>query len=76
MFKRKDSSSKSCEVKSINAQARGGVARSSDEVSVMEMEQRGCIIWLCVYINLNKREGVYRYDKSIFHCQGIGVGGI
>ena len=32
---------------STDARHRGGVIRSSDEVSVMEMERRGYIVQLC-----------------------------
>jgi hypothetical protein len=32
---------------STDARHRGGVTRSSDEVSVMEMERRGYIVQLC-----------------------------
>jgi hypothetical protein len=32
------------EDESTDAEHRGGAARSSDEVSVVEMERRGCVI--------------------------------
>jgi len=37
---------RSHENESTDARHRGGATRRSDEVSVMEMEQRGCIDWL------------------------------
>jgi len=38
---------------------RGGAARISDEVSVMEMERRGCIVWLYWIVNLFMREELF-----------------
>jgi len=38
---------------------RGGVARSSDEVSVMGMEQRGYIVQLYWVVNLFIREELF-----------------
>ena len=38
-----------------DAGSRGGAARSSDEASVMEVERRGCIIQLGLWINLVAR---------------------
>jgi RNA-directed DNA polymerase len=39
------------ESESTNARHRGGATRSSDEVSVMEMEQRGCVDRLYRMVN-------------------------
>ena len=41
---------------STKAEHRGGSARSSDEVSVMETEQRGCII-IQFYLTVNCEGG-------------------
>jgi hypothetical protein len=38
---------------------RGGVARSSDEVSVMEMERRSYIVQLYWIVNLSIREELF-----------------
>ena len=38
---------------------RGGVARSSEEVSVMEMERRGYIVQLYRIVNLITREELF-----------------
>jgi hypothetical protein len=40
---------------STDALHNDGVARSSDEVSVMEMEQRGSIAWFEIIIQLKRR---------------------
>jgi RNA-directed DNA polymerase len=40
-----------CEAWSTDAVHRGGISRSSDEVSVMEMEPRGYIVQLIGFIN-------------------------
>ena len=42
---------RSHENESTDARHRGGATRSSDEVSVMEMERRGCIDWLYNVVN-------------------------
>ena len=42
-----------CKNESTEAEHRGGVARSSDEVSVMDMERRGYIVRL---LELNQPE--------------------
>ena len=34
------------EDESTDAQHKGGATCSSDEISVMEMERRGCTVWL------------------------------
>jgi RNA-directed DNA polymerase len=39
------------EDKSTDARHRGGVARSSEEGSVMELERRGCIVRLSRKVN-------------------------
>jgi len=36
---------RTCKSKSTEGRHRGGITRSSDEVSVMEMERRGYIVW-------------------------------
>ena len=40
-----------CKSKSTNVSHRGGIARSSNEASVMEVEQRGCVIQFNLKIN-------------------------
>jgi hypothetical protein len=43
---RSDDKRKNLQGRNINAEYEGGTARSSDEVSVMEMERRGRVIRL------------------------------
>lgn len=52
---------RSCESDSTNAEYRGGTTRSSDEVSVIEMERRGCIIQ---FLKLPNRYREELNDKS------------
>jgi RNA-directed DNA polymerase len=41
---------------STDAEHRDGAACSSEEVSVMEMEQRGCVIQFCLTVNRKREE--------------------
>ena len=45
--------------------SRGGVARISDEVSVMEMERRGYIVQLYWIVNLFTREELFEKSKTL-----------
>lgn len=61
---------------SIDAEHRGGVARSSDEVSVMGMERRGYIVYVGVNgVNLRK-EGTYGNNKTVYYFQAGCLGSI
>ena len=50
---------------STNAEYKGVVARSSDEVSVMETERRSCIIQLCLRVNRVSSVGAIKYGEVI-----------
>jgi len=50
-MEREKSKGQTPEGESTDAENRGGVIRSSDEVPVMGMERRGCIIWFYVAVN-------------------------
>lgn len=44
----------------------GGAIRSSDEITVMVMERRGCVKWLILKFNL-KIGGDFDSDKTVYH---------
>ena len=50
--------------KSIDAMSRGGTIRSSDEVPVMGMERRDCIIQFWTAVNLGNKGGTKGQNKA------------
>lgn len=50
---------KPCKNESTDANHRGGTTRSSDEISVMEMERRGRVVRYCLKNQLLKAGGVH-----------------
>ena len=51
--------------KSIDAMNRGGTIRSSDEVPVMGMERRDCIIQFWTAVNLGNKGGTNGQNKAL-----------
>jgi len=51
--------------KSIDAMSRGGTIRSSDEVPVMGMERRDCIIRFWTAVNLGNKGGTNGQNKAL-----------
>ena len=50
---------------STDAGCRDGVTRSSDEISVMEMEQRGLHYSVDINESTKLMEGAYEYNKVV-----------
>ena len=59
---------------STDAECRGGIARSSNEASVMEVERRGRVIqfWKMV----NRKEGTNGQNKVVRNLQAYSAGGV
>jgi hypothetical protein len=60
---------RTCKSKSTDGRHRGGVTRSSDEVSVMEMERRGYIVQVLLGSQPNIWEELLQVSKVVWYFQ-------